>query len=156
MSNENSAICFLLDKIQKHDSDIEDLKAAKVIFDIQEIRGPQFTTSSTTDVSVGNKITINCPASCKLVINYFVDTRNTGTSSDPRGYFNYYDIYVDGVNQAITNQASFPVPNSAIPLSLNGVVPASAGSHEVEIYAKVNGGTLESHESGLQVTAIQQ
>jgi hypothetical protein len=87
---------------------------------------------------------------------YYVDTRNTGTSIDPRGYFNIYNIHIDGIDQAVFTQASFPIANTAVPLSLNGAFPVTAGTHTVEVYAYVNGGTLQSHESGLQVMAVAQ
>lgn len=129
----------------------------KPILDVQSIRGAFFSTTSNTPVPTGNKVTLNCDITCIFWIDYYVDTRNSSNvGAPPSGYNNIYDVYVDGVDQAVFTQASFPVPNAAIPLSLSGVTCCHLGSHTVEIYVHTNGGELQSFESSLQVMAIKE
>ena len=94
-------------------------------------------------VPTNERVTVNCNRACVLWVNYDVDTRNSELSPIPNGWSHLYHIFVDSVNQAVYNQASFPVPNVAVPLAVNGVFPVAAGEHVVEIYVRKNGGTLE-------------
>ena len=155
-ANQAANIDSLQNDVASNSADIVLLKNRKSIIDAESIRGSFFTTSSTTPVPTGNKVDITCDVSCLLLVNYYVDTRNTQASPNPTGYYNFYSIFIDGVNQAVFTQTSFPVPNVAIPLALNGTFVVSPGNHTVEIYAYVNGGTLESHESGLQALAVEE
>lgn len=170
ISRSIAMICYLFDKtgeldravndlqniVDGHVADINSLKDKKSILSVAAKRGANFRTSSTTPVPTGDKVNINCPVTCNLWVNYHVDTRNSQLSANPAGYYNFYSIFIDGVDQAVFNQASFPVPNVAIPLALNGLFPVSVGDHTIEIYAYTNGGELQSFESGLQVMGIEQ
>lgn len=169
----DQVLCFLIEKsrendildatqsgqITNHETRISGLenKPGKTILDVQSIRGAFFSTTSNTPVPTGNKVTLNCDITCIFWIDYYADTRNSSnTGAPPSGYNNIYDIYVDGVSQAIFTQASFPVANAAIPLALSGVTCCHLGSHTVEIYAHTNGGELQHFESSLQVMAIKE
>lgn len=124
----------------------------KTILDVQQVRGANWENSDPiNNVATPDQITINCPVACTLWVNYDVDTRNTSAP-----FQHIYMIYVDGVDQAVFNQATMTVPNAAIPLAVNGVFPVAAGQHTVAIYARTYGGTLQSYESHLQVLAIEQ
>jgi len=124
----------------------------KTILDVQQVRGANWENSDpTSNVATPDRVTINCPVACILWVNYDVDTRNTSAP-----FQHIYLIYIDGVDQAVFNQATMTTPNSAIPLAVNGVFPVATGQHTVAIYARTYGGTLQSFESHLQVLAIEQ
>lgn len=177
ISRSDSMLCYLFDKVQELDiglsnqsdilsnlqndvatnsAGIDSLKSRKSIIDIAQVRGAQFNTSSTTPVPTPDSVNITCDVACLLWVDFYVDTRNSSPSANPAGNYNLYGVFVDGVNQAVFTQASFPVPHVAIPLSLNGVFPVSSGAHTVQIYAWTNGGQLQSFESALQVLAIEE
>lgn len=171
-------LCYLFDKVQEHDQsfqniaeeqnnqaqDLESLKASasanlaeinlikeKRILAYGQFRGAVFTTTSNIDVPTDAQVEITCPIQCVLLINYVVDTRNNQT-----GAHNIYTIYLDGLNLSFTNQASYAFPNQAIPISLTGIYPASAGTHTVQIYAHTNAGEIMEHTKTLTVFAIGQ
>jgi len=124
----------------------------KHILDLQQVRGSLWQdTDAVNNVATPDHVTINCSKSCNLWVNYDVDTRNTSAP-----FQHLYMIYVDGVDQAVFNQATMTTPNAAVPLAVNGVFPESAGSHTVSIYARTYGGILQSYESHLQVMAVEQ
>lgn len=128
----------------------------KPILDLRQVSGANWQTSDTSgDIQTPDHVTVNCSQACFLWTNYDVDTRNTSASTSTP-YQHIYSIYVDGVSQAVFNQATMTVPNGAVPLAVNGVFPESAGQHTVSIYARTYGGTLQNFESHLQVMAIGQ
>lgn len=123
---------------------------AQFIYDVAQVRGSIWESEPTVGaVPTPDEVTVDCPNNCLLWINFDVDTRNT-----VGGFQHLYFIYVDGVDQAIFNQATMTTANAAVPLAVNGVVPVGPGEHEVQIYVQVYGGHLEQHESHLQVMAI--
>lgn len=153
------SISDLTSRIVQVEQDVAGFKTKKSIVDVQAVRGSLWTTSDTNPngIKTPDEVTVNCPKACLLWVNYDVDTRNTNGSIAQSSWPQHlYHIYVDGINQAIFNQASMIIANAAIPLAVNGVIPVSAGQHTVTIYARTTGGTLEQHESHLQVMAIEQ
>ena len=127
----------------------------KSILDIQAVRGGVWETGFTeANAPTPDIVTVNCKRDCILWVNYDVDTRNTLASNSSIGYQHLYFIYVDGVDQAIFNQATMKFSDAAVPLAVNGVIPVAAGQHTVQIYAKTYGGQLRQFESHLQVLAI--
>lgn len=121
------------------------------ILDLQQVRGANWeNTDSVNNVPTPDHVTVNCPKSCSLWVSYDVDTRNTSAP-----FQHLYMIYVDGVDQAVFNQATMTTPNAAVPLAVNGVFPVSAGQHAVSIYARTYGGTMQQFESHLQVLAVE-
>lgn len=149
----------LLNNVQSNvainSTDITILKGRKSIIDIAQVRGANWETgASDTNVETPDHVTVNCPEGCILWVNYDVDTRNpNGSIAQSSWPQHLYHIYVDGVDQAVFNQASMIVANAAIPLAVNGVFPVAAGEHTVTIYARTTGGTLQQFESHLQVLA---
>ncbi len=126
--------------------------SGKLILDLQQVRGSFWQESDpVNNVATPDHVTVNCSKACNLWVNYDVDTRNTSTP-----FQHLYLIYVDGVDQAVFNQATMTTPNAAVPLAVNGVFPKLAGTHTVSIYARTYGGTLQSYESHLQVMAVEQ
>lgn len=151
-SAQNKDIADLQVKQASNSAEITDLKSRKAIVDIGQVRGSFWENSdSFNNVVTPDQVTVNCPKACNLWVNYDVDTRNTSAP-----FQHLYMIYVDGVDQAVFNQATMTTPNAAIPLAVNGVFLASVGTHTVSIYARTYGGIMQSHESHLQVLAIEQ
>jgi len=143
------AICELRDRIIALENDQD---TGKHILDLQQVRGSFWEESDPiNNVATPDQVTVNCSNNCNLWVNYDVDTRNTGAP-----FQHLYFIYVDGVDQAVFNQATMVTPNAAVPLAVNGVFPVSAGSHTVSIYVRTYGGILQQFESHLQVMAIEQ
>lgn len=152
----NDALASILQSINDLITRVDTLESKtanqKAILDVASRRGSFWSTSDTTpNVKTPDEVTVNCPVNCLLWVNYDVDTRNT-----VGGFQHLYHIYIDDVNQAVFNQATMTTANAAVPLALNGVFPVSAGQHKVSIYVRTYGGTLEQHESHLQVMAIEQ
>jgi hypothetical protein len=130
--------------------------SSKRVLEVKAVRGAFWENTNTIiNVETPDHVTINCSVNCLLWVNYDVDTRNTSAST-ATPYQHLYFIYVDGVDQAVFNQATMIFPGGATPLAVNGTFPASAGSHTVSIYARSYGGTMQSFESHLQVMAIEQ
>ncbi len=151
-TNQNNQINTLNSKEASDSADIASLKSRKTILDLAQVRGAFWEdTDAVNNIQTPDQVTVNCSKACNLWVNYDVDTRNTSAP-----FQHLYMIYVDGVDQAVFNQATTTTPNAAIPLAVNGVFPVSAGSHTVSIYARTYGGTLQSYESHLQVLAIEQ
>lgn len=151
-ANQNTELNILSTKEASDSADIVLLKTRKAILDLAQVRGSLWEdTDSVNNVATPDYVTVNCSKACFLWVSYDVDTRNTSAP-----FQHLYMIYVDGVDQAVFNQATMTVPNAAVPLAVNGVFPVSAGEHSVSIYARTYGGTLQSHESHLQVLAIEQ
>ncbi len=123
----------------------------KRVFGVSQVRGSLWSTSDTSpSVKTPDEVSINCPVNCLLWVNYDVDTRNT-----VGGFQHIYHIFIDDTNPAVFNQATMTTASAAVPLAVNGVFPVSAGQHTVSIYVRLYGGTLEQHESHLQVMAIE-
>lgn len=147
------AICELRDRVVVLENDQD---TGRHILDLQQVRGANWETgASDTNVETPDHVTVNCSEACVLWVNYDVDTRNPN-GNNPGWPQHLYHIYVDGVDQAVFNQASMVVANAAVPLAVNGVFSVSAGTHIVTIYARTTGGTLQQFESHLQVLAITQ
>lgn len=143
------AICELKDRVVALEANQD---TGKHILDLQQVRGSLWENSDpTNNVATPDQVTINCTKACHLWVNYDVDTRNTSAT-----FQHLYFIYVDGADQAVFNQATMTVPNAAVPLAVNGVFPVAVGLHTVSIYARTYGGTLQQHESHLQVMAVEQ
>ncbi len=128
----------------------------KVILDLEQVRGSLWETTSNTYVPTTNTVTVNCTENCSLWVNFDVDTRNTHTPSSALENFHLFSIFIDGNDQAVFNQVTATTANAAYPLAINGVFPVSAGNHTVTVYAKTTAGTMQNHESHLQVMAIAQ
>lgn len=151
-----NAISPFQELLNSHEERIKNLEnqntSGKQILDYGQVRGSFWeNTDSVNNVVTPDQVSINCSKACILWVNYDVDTRNTSAT-----FQHLYFIYVDGVDQAVFNQATMTVPNAAIPLAVNGVFPVAAGEHTVSIYARTYGGILQSFESHLQVLAIEQ
>lgn len=171
LSRSRAFECYLFDKVSELDATIGDLQTQvannsaditalegrKTILDYAQVRGANWETSTiNTPVETPDHVTVNCPEACVLWVNFDVDTRNpNGSIAQSSWPQHLYHIYVDGINQAVFNQASMIVANAAIPLAVNGVFPVSAGEHTVTIYALTTGGILQQFESHLQVLAIE-
>jgi len=153
----NTALSPFQSSIQGLSNRVSNLEATvttsgKLILDLQQVRGSFWQESDpVNNVATPDHVTVNCSKACNLWVNYDVDTRNTSTP-----FQHLYLIYVDGVDQAVFNQATMTTPNAAVPLAVNGVFPKLAGTHTVSIYARTYGGTLQSYESHLQVMAVEQ
>lgn len=162
LGQEQASQAALLGNLQtqvaSNSADITALEGRKTILDYAQVRGANWETSTINiPVETPDHVTVNCPEACVLWVNFDVDTRNpNGSIAQSSWPQHLYHIYVDGVDQAVFNQASMIVANAAIPLAVNGVFPVSAGEHTVTIYAKTTGGTLQQFESHLQVLAIEQ
>lgn len=156
-TNQANLLNNLQSNVTTNSTDITTLKGRKSIIDIAQVRGANWETGATdTNVETPDHVTVNCPEGCILWVNYDVDTRNpNGSIAQSSWPQHLYHIYVDGVNQAVFNQASMIVANAAIPLAVNGVFSVGAGEHTVTIYARTTGGTLQQFESHLQVLAIK-
>lgn len=155
----NAVLCSFRDRLSSLETAVAniDTPSSHKILDYGQVRGANWETdASANNIETPDHVTVDCPVACALWVNFDVDTRNTQSSGTPTGYNHLYSIYVDGVDQAVFNQASFPVPDTAIPLAVNGVFPVSADSHIVTIYARATGGHLQQFESHLQVLAIEQ
>ena len=128
------------------------------ILDIAQVRGSGAFPQPADNVNTPTPdfVIVHCSKPCLLWVNYDVDTRNTQIPSPGNWYQHLYHIFVDGVDQAVYNQVSLTVPNAAYPLAVNGVIPAETGDHEIRIYVKKTGGTLQQFTSYLQVLAIAQ
>lgn len=151
-----NAISPFQELLNSHEERIKNLEnqntSGKQILDYGQVRGSFWeNTDSVNNVATPDQVSVNCSKACILWVNYDVDTRNTSAP-----FQHLYFIYVDGVDQAVFNQATMTVPNAAIPLAVNGVFPVAAGEHTVSIYARTYGGILQSFESHLQVLAIEQ
>jgi len=85
-----------------------------------------------------------------LWVNFYTASKN-----DSANNVNTYGVFLNGQDQSIYNQATMPVADGTIPISLNGVIPVSAGTHTVEIRTKTSGGTMQTDVSFLQVLAIE-
>lgn len=135
-----------------------ELPSGYYILDVAQVRGSGAFPQPADNVNTATPdfVNVSCSKPCLLWVNYDVDTRNTQIPSPGNWYQHLYHIYVDGADQAIYNQVSTTVPNAAYSVAVNGVIPASAGDHEVRIYVKKTGGTLQQFTSHLQVMAIAQ
>ncbi len=128
----------------------------KTIIAVANTSGTSFTTTVTTYTPMGMYVNINCPKNCLLWINFYTSSKNTGNAVAQSGNMNSYDVFLDSVDQSIFTQASYPVPATSIPVSLNAAIAATAGFHTIDIRTKTSGGTLESDSSTLQVMAIEK
>lgn len=149
IEDQNAVFCNFRDRIAALESKQD---TGKHVLDLQHVRGSFWeNTDSVNNVPTPDKVIVNCTKACTLWVNYDVDTRNTSAP-----FQHLYFIYVDGVDQAVFNQATMTTPNAAVPLAVNGVFPGTIGQHTVSIHARTYGGTQQSHESHLQVMAIEQ
>ncbi len=128
----------------------------KAIIAVANTSGTSFTTTATTYTPMGMYVNINCPKNCLLWINFYTSSKNTGEAAAQSGNVNSYDVYLDSADQAIFTQASYAVPATSVPVSLNAAIPVTAGFHTVDIRTKTTGGILESDSSALQVMAIER
>ncbi len=128
--------------------------AGKTIFDTAYTQGSTFTTSSNSYTPMGMYVNVRCPAGCVLYINFYTSSKNQGTPASATGYYNTYDIFIDGGDQNIFSQASYSAANAAVPVALSAGISVAAGTHTIDIQAKTNGGTLESDSSALTVMAV--
>lgn len=130
--------------------------STKSILAIANTKGSTFTTTSFNYTPMGMYLNIKCPKNCYLWINFFTSSQNLGTPVSAQGYLNTYGIFLDENDQSIYSQANFPAVSFSSPISLNAVLPVSAGTHTIDIRAKTSGGTLQSNVSFLQVMAIER
>ncbi len=132
------------------------LPETKSILASANTKGSLFTTTFSSYTPMGMYVNIVCPKSCNLWINFYTSSQNLGNPTSAQGNLNTYGIFLDEADQSIYSQANFPVALLSIPISLNAVIPVSAGFHTIDIRAKTNGGTLQSNVSFLQVLAIEK
>ncbi len=130
--------------------------AGKSIIAVANTQGSLFTTKATTYTPMGMYININCPKNCLLWINFYTSSKNTGEATAAQGNQNTYGVFLDDVDKSIFTQASYPVPSTSVPVSLNAAIAAGVGLHTVDIRTKTTGGTLQSDSSTLQVMAIER
>ena len=123
----------------------------KQIFSVAQAKGTSFSTTASSYTPMGVYTNITCPESCTLWINFYTTSNN-----DSPNNVNTYGLFVNGTDQSLYNQATIPNANGATPISLNGTVTVSAGTHTVEIKSKTSGGTMKSDVSFLQVMAIEK
>lgn len=139
-------------KLEQLEAEVLQLKSYKKILSYQQYRGNSFSTNSTTDVPTDAKVDITCSEACTLQVDYDVDTRNSVAG----GINSVYTIYLDGLNQSFVNQASAAMENQAVPLSLNALIPTSAGNHTVQIYTRITNpvAQINEHTKTLSVVAL--
>lgn len=130
---------------------VDKVNSQKRILNYGQVRGSFWELNSTSLTPTPDFVNINCSVNCVLWVNFDVDTRNKS-----QVFQHIYHIFIDNINQAVFNQVTITSFNAAYPLALNGVFPVSVGDHKVSIYVQITGGTLQQHESHLQVLAIEQ
>ena len=134
----------------------ETTSSGKSILATASTQGSVFSTTSASYTPMGMFVNINCPKNCFLSINFYSSSKNLGPIASEQGNLNTYNLYLDGVDKSIFSQASFSIPSSSSPVSLNAFLPVAAGTHMIEIKVKTTGGTLQSDSSFLQVVAIEK
>ena len=150
LDSQEDAIENLDTRVTANTSDIALLKERQILA-YGQYRGAGFTTTANTDVPTDAQVDIECPFACILFMNYVVDSRNNQT-----GAHNFYQLYLNGIALSFQNQASYGFPGQAIPISLTGIYPVSAGTHTVQVYAHPTAGQLEEHTKTLTVLAIRE
>lgn len=128
----------------------------KSILALANTQGASFTTTATTYTPMGMYVNIKCPVNCTLWINFYTSSKNTGEQISAQGNTNTYGIFLDDADKSIFTQASYPIPSTSVPVSLNVAIPVAAGIHTVDIRTKTTKGTLQSASSALQVMAIER
>lgn len=151
-----SVVADLKTQIDNQSSSQMKLEDGKRILAVTSTQGGLFTTSSQSYSPMGMYVNIKCSVACYLWINFYSSSKNQTQPPGVPGYFNIYNAFIDGGDQNIFSQASFPAAGSAAPVSLNAAFATSAGIHTVDVRAKTTGGILESPASYLQVMAIEQ
>ncbi len=154
-TNQETALASLEGTLKGQKTSSSQLNGKKILA-VAKTQGSLFTTSSASYTPMGMYVTINCPISCNLWIDFFSSSKNQTAPPSAQGYVNTYGLFVDGSDKSIYSQASFPAAGSAAAIALNGSILASPGVHTIDIQAKTTGGTLESDSSFLQVMAIEQ
>jgi len=114
------------------------------------IKGSAFSTSSAAYSDMNTFVNIVCSAKCTLWVDFYTTSKN-----DTANNVNTYGIFLNGGDQSISSYATMPIANGAVPISLSGAIPTSAGTHTIEIRAKTSGGTLQTDTSFLKVLAIE-
>jgi len=127
----------------------------KSILATASVQGSIFTTTSATYTPMGMFVNISCPKKCLLWIDFYSSSKNLGPISGAQGNLNSYNLYLNGVDKSIFSQASLTTAEMAAPISLNALLPVSAGTHTIEIKTKTTGGTLQSDSSFLQVAGFE-
>ena len=134
----------------------ESLPSYKSILATASIQGAVTTTSSAEYTPIGVFINISCPKNCLLWIDFYSSSKNLGPIASEQGNLHTYSLFLDGADKSIYTQGSLTVANSSTPISLNTLIPVTAGTHMVEIKAKTTGGTLQSNSSFLQIIALEK
>jgi len=127
-----------------------DSNSGQKILSTAQVKGSSFSTSATTYAAMNTFVNIVCSVKCTLWIDFYTTSKN-----DTANNVNTYGIFLNGGDQSISSSATMPIANGAIPISLSGAIPTSAGTHTVEIRAKTSGGTLQTDTSFLKVLAIE-
>ena len=128
----------------------------KSIIAVAYTKGSLFTTTLTSYTPMGMYVNIKCSVHCLLFINFYTSSKNIGTPTSAQGNYNTYNLFLDDTDQSVFSQASYSEDSASVPISLNVVLPVSAGIHTVDIRAKTTGGTLQSDSSALQVMATER
>ena len=115
-----------------------------------QVKGAAFSTTSAAYSDMNTFVNIVCSTKCTLWIDFYATSKN-----DTAQNVNTYGVFLDGQDQSLTTQATMPISNGAMPMSLSGAITTSTGTHTVEIRAKTSGGTLQTETSFLKVLAIE-
>ncbi|KKQ02085.1 MAG: hypothetical protein US11_C0001G0044 [Candidatus Roizmanbacteria bacterium GW2011_GWA2_36_23] len=134
----------------------KNFSVSKPIVALANTQGSLFITTSTTYTPMGMYLNVRCPKDCILWINFYTTSKNIGSPASTQGNSNIYDIFIDDSDRSISSQASYSVPSSSFPVSLNASVSVAAGFHTIDIRVKTTAGTLQSDSSSLQVMAIEK
>lgn len=162
LKDMEDSIADLEDTVSDHKKLIDDLSdntatsaspssiSGKAIFATASTEGSVYSSTATAYASMNFFVNIVCPKECVLWIDFSTISKN-----DTANNVNTYGIFLNGGDQAISSYATMSIANGAVPISLSGAIPTSAGTHTVEIRAKTSGGTLQTDTSFLKVLAIE-